>query len=384
MQEKIKNIVVTLVFTLFIAGFAVLCVTCYFNPVAHSDSENRDLAQFPEKITWEGIVDKTVIDQFEDYSVDQFPFREFFRSIKAKVQYNVLGLKENNGYVVEGGYICQISKDFNDQTVALSVDKVKDLYLTQIAGKANKVYSAVIPDKNYYLGKDYGYPSPDYSKVVEALKNALPESTYIDIFGDLELEDFYKTDTHWDQSKILGVVDKLASVMGFETSGEYTENKLEGFEGIYFNQSAMNPPSETLTYLTNDIISGLKVQDMTDNKFLEVYALNLFNEEFNYETDGYNVFLSGKAGRPLLRIINPKATNNKTLIVFRDSYGSSIAPLIAEGYRMIYVVDLRSINYELLSQKTVGGKRNPYYLDFTNADVLFLYSAIVLNSNSFK
>ena len=385
MVTKIKNIVVTLVFTLFIAGFATLCVLCYFNPVAHSDTENRDLAQFPENITWEGILDKTVIDKFEDYSVDQFPFRELFRSIKAKVQYNVLGLKENNGYVVEKGYICQISKDFNDETVALSINKVKDLYETQIKGKANKVYSAVIPDKNYYLGKDYGYPAPDYAKVVEAFKAALPESTYIDVFGDLKLEDFYKTDTHWDQSKILGVLEKLSSVMGFETSGEYTENTLEGFKGIYFNQSAMNPPTETLTYLTNDVINNLKVQDVSNYKMLDVYALNLFTEVFNYEIDGYNVFLSGKAGNPVLRIMNPKSTNNKTLVVFRDSYGSSIAPLLAEGYRNIYVVDLRSINYDLLGQKTLpDGKRNPYYIDFTGTDVLFMYSAIVLNSNSFK
>jgi len=385
MQEKIKNIVVTSVFSLFLLTFAILCITCYFNPVAHSDSENRDLAQFPTEITWQGIVDKTVIEQFEDCSVDQFPFRELFRGVKAKFQYNVLGLKENNGYVEENGYICQIKNEFNNQAINSSINTINKLYESQIADKASNTYVSLIPDKNYYLGKDYGYPSPDYEMVAEMLKNAVSDGVYIDIFDDLELESFYKTDTHWDQSKIHDVLEKLSSTMGFEISGEYTENTIEGFEGIYYSQSAINPPKDTLTYLTNDIISNLKVQDVSNNKFLDVYALELFNEIFNAELDGYNVFLSGKAGHPMLRIINPKATNNKTLVVFRDSYGSSLAPLIAEGYRTVYVVDLRSIIYTTIGEKTMdNGARNPYYIDFTDKDVLFILSATVLESGSIK
>ena len=384
MQDKIKNIVVASVFSLFLVIFSVFCIKAYFNPNLHSDAENRDLAQLPTDITWEGIVDKTVINAFEDASTDQFPLREFFRELKAKIQYNVLGLKENNGYVEKDGYICQIKNQFNMTGVNSTFDKLSILYNAQIAGKASNVYISLIPDKNYYLGKDYGYPAPDFDALAEQYKQILPESTYIDIFGDLELESFYKTDTHWDQSKILSVLEKLSSVMGFETSGNYTENKIEGFEGIYFDQSAMNPDSETLTYLTNDVINNLKVQDVTTNKFIDVYAPNLFNEMHNYEIDGYNVFLSGKAGYPLLRIINPKATENKTLVVFRDSYGSSIAPLIAEGYRTVYVVDLRSIDYKLLGEKTINGARNPFYIDFTDKDVLFLLSGLVIESGSFK
>ena len=83
MNNKIKNIVVTSVFTVFIAFFVVMCAICYLNPQETSSAERRPLAQFPEEITWQGVVDKTVIDEFEDYSVDQFPFREFFRGIKA-------------------------------------------------------------------------------------------------------------------------------------------------------------------------------------------------------------------------------------------------------------------------------------------------------------
>jgi hypothetical protein len=94
------------------------------------------------------VIDKTVINAFEKASVDQFPFREFFRSFKAKIQYNVLGLKENNGYVEKDGYICQIKNEFNAAGVQDSLGKLGDLYNTQIAGNASNVYVSLIPDKN--------------------------------------------------------------------------------------------------------------------------------------------------------------------------------------------------------------------------------------------
>ena len=140
MQDKIKNIVVTVVFLLFILSFSALCIPAFFNPVLHSDAENRDLAQFPEKITWEGVIDKTVINAFEKASVDQFPFREFFRSFKAKIQYNVLGLKENNGYVEKDGYICQIKNEFNAAGVQDSLGKMQQVLIHSFVSNRRKMY----------------------------------------------------------------------------------------------------------------------------------------------------------------------------------------------------------------------------------------------------
>ncbi|MGN0311881.1 MAG: hypothetical protein ACI4CC_03815, partial [Lachnospiraceae bacterium] len=83
MNNKSRSIIVTVIAMVFLALQAGLCAVAYFNPVSRSDSERRELAQFPEKITWEGIKDKTFMDEFESYTLDQFPFREFFRSVKA-------------------------------------------------------------------------------------------------------------------------------------------------------------------------------------------------------------------------------------------------------------------------------------------------------------
>ena len=61
-------------------------------------------------------------------------------------------------------------------------------------------------------------------------------------------------------------------------------------------------------------------------------------------------------------------------MLFRDSFGSSIAPLLIENYRKITLIDLRYINSELLTE----------YIEFNNQDVLFLYSGVVLNQNILK
>lgn len=374
MNDKIKNIVVTSVFVAFIAFFVVMCMVSFFNPAEKSEAERRPLAQFPDKITWEGIVDKTVIDEFEDYSVDQFPFREFFRGIKANFQLNVLNLKENNGLTVKDDYIVKIEQDFVDKNVEYSIGKLQAYYEQFVKDNGGKHYISLIPDKNYFLGKEYGYPAPDYESLTNKVTEALPGMEYIDIYGEVKLEDYYFTDTHWSQDKILGVADKIASSMGVSDrlSGEYKENVLEGFKGVYYGQSALKPEPDKLVYLTNDVLDSCTVFDYEKNTTGSVYDLEKFKG-----SDGYDVFLSGT--KPLLRVDNPNSESGKKLVVFRDSFGSSLIPLLVEAYDTVYIVDIRYIDAGMLS---LYDKMNQ--IDFEGADVLFLYSALILNSNSFK
>ena len=85
--------------------------------------------------------------------------------------------------------------------------------------------------------------------------------------------------------------------------------------------------------------------------------------------DPYELFLSGSIS--LLSIENPNAETDRELIVFRDSFGSSLAPLLAEGYAKITLADIRYLPSSQMGK----------LLDFTDADVLFLYSVPVLNNS---
>ena len=87
------------------------------------------------------------------------------------------------------------------------------------------------------------------------------------------------------------------------------------------------------------------------------------------EDDPYELFLGGPLS--LVTIENPVNTKGTHRIVFRDSFGSSIAPLLAQGYSKTTLIDIRYIHPMILKN----------FVDFTNADVLFMYSSMVLNNS---
>ena len=88
------------------------------------------------------------------------------------------------------------------------------------------------------------------------------------------------------------------------------------------------------------------------------------------QTAPYDLYLQGS--KSLLRIDSPLSATDKTLVVFRDSFGSSLIPLLAESYRTIYAVDIRYLPSQLLGR----------YLTFDGSeDVLFLYSVMVLQNS---
>ena len=85
--------------------------------------------------------------------------------------------------------------------------------------------------------------------------------------------------------------------------------------------------------------------------------------------DPYEMFLSGSVS--LLTIENPSAKTDKELVIFRDSFASSLAPLLIDGYAKITLVDIR-----YLPSARLGS-----FVTFDKQDVLLLYSVPVLNNS---
>ena len=98
-------------------------------------------------------------------------------------------------------------------------------------------------------------------------------------------------------------------------------------------------------------------------------CIDVYNRELAKSKDPYEFFLSG--AKSLLTIENPNAATDKELLIFRDSFASSIAPLFAEGYSKITLIDIRYLAPQLLGN----------FVTFNGQDVLFLYSAPVLNNS---
>ena len=364
MTDKLKHIAVTVSFLVLTAVISLLCLT--HKSIAVSDSERRPLAQMPD-YSADKLFSGNYFPGFESYTVDQFPFRDSFRSLKAFIHTNLLGRDDNNGYYQADGYLGKTDYPLNEESLSHAIDRIQFIREKYFGSGSHNIYYSVIPDKNYFLAESAGRPSMDYEKLTQTMENRLGSSmTYVDIFDALTIEDYYKTDTHWRQDRLENVVQTLGNAMGFQNKPEYTVRELYPFYGVYSGQSALPSKPESIYYLTNAVLENCTVYNTETGKTGPIYDLVRFDGQ-----DPYEIFLSGS--QAILTIQNPANTSGDRLILFRDSFGSSIAPLLVEAYSEVVLVDIRYVSSALLDR----------FLELTGEeDVLFLYSTLVLNNSS--
>ena len=351
-----------------VAIWLALVVFAWFGPQKDiSEAERRPLAQLPE-ITLEGIFSGKFMGEFEDYSLDQFPLRDTFRQVKSLFHYNALGQKDNNGIYIADGFAVKQEYPLSESSLGHALERFNHIYDTYLADTGSKVVFAVAPDKGYYLAESSGHLALDYDALFAALEEALPWATHVDLTGKLTGEDYYRTDTHWRQEKLLGVAQTLCEALGasgFE-AGEFTPEKiLRPFYGVYYGQAALPMAAEDMIILRNEMLDNCPVFDHETGKTGAIYDMTKLESR-----DLYDIYLSG--ARALLTIENPAAATDRELIVFRDSFGSSLIPLLVKDYASVTVVDIRYISSDLLSN----------FLDFHGQDVLMLYSTLVLNNST--
>ncbi|MBQ3075063.1 MAG: hypothetical protein IJC26_03255 [Clostridia bacterium] len=362
MTDRIKYVATTLATVLFFAAFSLWA---WFRPSDDfSDSERRGLKQFPS-LSYQTVLSGDFMENFEGYTLDQFPMREQFRSVKAQVASNVFFRGDNNGLYEKEGFLSKLDYPLNEKSVVRAAERFRFVYDKYLSGKDVNAYLSVIPDKNAFLAQENGYPSLDYDALYETIYQETDFLTPIELRSSVSLGDFYKTDTHLRQEKLLPLARTLLEGMGGKADAQYeTVTVPTPFRGVYYGQSALNPEPDTLRYLTNDALKNCKVFDFQNNKEISVYELDKAQGK-----DPYELFLGGPLS--LVTLENPNAKTDKELILFRDSFGSAVAPLLAEDYRKITLVDIRYLHPILLGN----------FIEFDSQDVLFLYSTSVLNNS---
>ncbi len=293
--------------------------------------------------------------------MDNFYKRETFRKLKTSVELNVLKKQDVNKIYKYNDFLVEQIYPLDEKSVINLTNKInyiKDSYLNE----TNKIYYSIIPDKNYYT--DNNHLKLDYDKMKQIMQNNLKDLQYIDIFQDLGLDSYYYTDSHWKQEKLQNVAKTIAQNMNFNISENYNEQKVATFKGVYAGQLPINTKEDEIRILINNTIGYANVYNYETKEQGGIYNLKKLN---GY--DKYDIYLSGAT--PLIEISNSNNKTNKTLVIFRDSYASSLAPLLTEGYSKITLVDTRYISPKILNE----------YVDFENADILFLYSTLVINNS---
>ena len=333
-----------IIFVSFISLFGFISL---FNKEEISIYERRKLKAFPK------IKDNNnFFDDLDKYLSDHFIFRQDFREVKGFVNYNLFNISINNKATIKDDYLFELTET-NYKSLDNIVAKVND-----IVEKFNiSDYEFIaIPLKNHYAGLD------NVSEEIDEYLGVRMDN-YHSLKDLLSLSDYYHTDIHLKQDRLGSAVSKILELCDVEEKDiEYSFNTYDKFYGSLYAKMAISMKPDTITYLTNDLLDSIKVYSVEDKDLLDVYNVSELES-----LDPYSIYLNGP--KAYLKIVN-KNVEDRKLIIFRDSYTSSIAPLLVPYFSEIELIDLRYYGSDLLK---IDG----------NTKVLFIYGSEVLN-NSFS
>ena len=344
-MKRKASIATAAVFLAVLFGFSLLHLALPDREVSRSE---RRLAQLPP-------LSSGFSDKLEEYMLDQFPLREQLRTVNSLVRLYGLGQADIHSIYLQGGGAFRMDGPLQEKQVrhaAAVFSAVQETYFPSLPS-----HYVIVPDKN--AKAETSRPRLDTETLRGIVREALPGMTEIDIWDLLSADDYYKTDPHWRQERLLPVAAAICEALGADAPGTFTEKTLSPFYGAYYGQAALPMAPDTLTYL-----------ESADTKAAEVTGPELvYRPELLDGTDGYDVFLSG--AQAVLTVTSPNVHNGRHLVLFRDSFGSSLAPLLLGSFERITLVDLRYISAARLAD----------YADLSDAtDVLYLCSTAVWNN----
>lgn len=350
-MKRKASIATAAVFLAVLFGFSLLHLALPDREV--SRSERRRLAQLPP-------LSSGFSDKLEEYMLDQFPLREQLRTVNSLVRLYGLGQADIHGIYLQGGGAFRMDGPLQEKQVrhaAAVFSAVQEKYFPSLPS-----HYVIVPDKN--AKAETSRPRLDTETMRGIVREALPGMTEIDIWDLLSADDYYKTDPHWRQERLLPVAAAICEALGADAPGTFTEKTLSPFYGAYYGQAALPMAPDTLTYLESADTKAAEVTGPELDGAQPVYRPELLDG-----TDGYDVFLSG--AQAVLTVTSPNVHNGRHLVLFRDSFGSSLAPLLLGSFERITLVDLRYVSAARLAD----------YADLSDAtDVLYLCSTAVWNN----
>lgn len=332
-----------------------------------SESENRMLATKP-KFTIDRLLEGRFTSKFEDYVVDQFVGRDFFTDVKMKMD-KLLGKKESNGvFLGDDGYLIENFAKPNEEAVSENLQAINN-FATKY--KDVKQYMLISPTAVSILKDKLPMDAPviDQESYLQSYKEKLSQSiTFVDNYNTLKEHSkeniFYKTDHHWTSIGARYSYDELAKAMELkETPDNYYESILvsDDFFGALSSKSGydVKEGDRVEVFIPSDKDAETVVVNYVEE---QEKTATLYSSEALSQKDNYEVFLKGN--HPLVKI-RTNAANNKTLLIFKDSYANSFIPFLVKDFSNIIVVDPRYY-YEdidkLIEQEEVS-------------EVLYLYNA---------
>lgn len=293
-----------------------------------SDQENRTLATFPA-LSWRMLTDNAYQQEISDAMNDQFPLREQM-VCAATVLRKCLGARDCNGvyFGSEHFYLQKITDDdLNAERYAKNLR-----YLSRLAATAPALRVMLVPD----AGNTFPELLPAGARMydADAMLRTARESLTVPVLDPRKAlctvghAAYYKTDHHWTSRGAYAAMGLLSDgLVPYEQAGFSAVT--DDFYGTLYSK-ALDPAAEPDTIeCKND--PGLTVTfDGAPGVLYDRTALS--------RKDQYQVFFGGNHG---LVTITGGCKNGRTMLVIKDSFANCAAPILAEQYETVLLVDPR-------------------------------------------
>ncbi len=345
-----KNKVMIVVFAFLLLVVPVYTFLCDVDIVVY---ERRMAHAFPTLMK-NGKWNADYSSEMEAALNDRVPMRRVLLGIRSAIKQSVFQMKDEGGVYEENGYLFRMGT-LHEKNIENNVQLMNEV-VSYFSG--DKCF-VIVPRKNTYdENRHPDYAFADVEEVVEENWN----DEMLDIHGLLTLSDYYHTDIHWKQECIQDVGNAILSVFG--KAAVEMDVKEVSYSPFYGALSAYMPSAaaDELIYCTSDELAHVLVENMEKEGKREVYDVGALSSP-----DPYNIYLDGPAA--YLHIENKDRQDGSHLVVFRDSFASSILPWIIPSYETVDVIDLRYYHSSLVEELSLD----------ENSDVLCLYGEEVLN-----
>ena len=247
------------------------------------------------------------------------------------------------------------------------------------------VYSMVLPtSSSFYLPEKYqnlAYSEKeDFDKIDAALNNVISVDAYGILNAHKDEAIYSRTDHHWQPLGAYYAAQQFALTAGvpYPELSEYETVTLPGYVGTLYmyTQSAtlMNNPEDFVYYKPQTPVTVTQYNTRFENP---VAANLLFDPSFMANSGYYMVFGSDER----IVHVNTECKNGRNLVIFKDSYGNALLPMLTSSFENIYLCDIRYFDlnavdfinrvggtdllFAMCSFSAVGGNRTCIYNNLT-------------------
>ncbi|MBO5511974.1 MAG: hypothetical protein J6B24_09595 [Clostridia bacterium] len=412
-SDKAKTWGLILPVLLLCVGF--LAGLCWFLRPAASETEKRELTEFPT-FTVESFLSGEFTDQVSLWYADTFPGREGFIKAYHGIQ-SLFGLRgeqfqqgdmgddipdgpmdpntpvdrptnggeggeQVGGYYLVGdtAYELYSFSQANAQTYASLMNKAA----VTLEGKAN-VYDLIIPlHYSFALSAEVQdqHKLPDADQAIRYMYSGMNEdvhtvNAYAALMAHKDEYIYFRTDHHWTATGAYYAYEAYCQAAGITPTplSSYEKLTFGGFLGTLYSKTGQpaamgNNPDSVEAYIpkgTND--EYIYNEDGGDRtRYRGGVVRRDTDTVYQAAASKYNCFLMGD--HPLIEIHNENVSADRkgtTVLLVKESFGNAFAPFLVDSYEYIYVVDYRYYK---------GGTLGQLVADKGVDDVIFLNNVV--------